>query len=261
MTRDPGHLEPWRGKDAPLIRAARQAALFGLSGDARFRLYFKMLNTPGLSELYVRGRGRLRHRRIQAATRIVIEAYPSSGSTYCRQSILLANPALAPNQVCSHTHSPRIVARAVRAGLPCLVIARDPRDAVSSAVQRRPGIHLVSAFRYYERYYRHLVPLKPEIVVAPFESVVQDFSALMAKVNAKYETSFVTEAEAGLTQTTIFADIDRRTRLQHGGHIEERKVSRPTTARMRSHEVLAELSDHERRAMEAARLAYGHFID
>lgn len=84
----------------------------------------------------------------------MIEAYPSSGNTYCRQALLLANPDLAPDDVCSHTHSPRVVVRAVRAGLPCIVVARDPRDAVSSTVQRFTGIHLDSAFGYYEHYYR-----------------------------------------------------------------------------------------------------------
>lgn len=177
--------EPWQADDAPLLRGLRRAVRSRVSKDTRFTTYFRLLDTPVASELYLRGRGRLRHRRIQSHTRIMVEGYPSSGNTYCRQSILLSNPNLHPDQICSHTHSARVVLRAVRAGLPCLVIARDPRDAVSSAVQRFPGVSLETAFTYYAHYYRKAFTLRDQIVVAPFGAVVEDFSTLVYMITAR----------------------------------------------------------------------------
>ncbi len=253
--------EPWQAADVPLLNAMRGAMRGLVAEDTRFKAYFRLLDTPLLSELYVQGRGRLRHRRIQSRTRIVVEAYPSSGNTYCRQSLLLSNPHLRPDQICSHTHSPRIVLRAVRAQLPCLVVARDPRDAVSSTVQRFPGVSLETAFNYYEHYYRRIFSLKDHIVLAPFDVVVSDFSSLVEAVNVKFGVDFATEARVGVSRATVFADIDRRGRLKNAGKVREESVSRPSSRRMRSGEFLLGMNDTERRSMERALDSYHRCID
>ncbi len=255
-----GATEPWAGKDVPALAAARRAVQAVFARNTRFRLYFRMLDTPLLSELYVRGRGPLRQRRIQPTTRIVIEAFPSSGNTYCRQAFLLSNPGLAPDDICSHTHSPRIVIRAVKAGLPCIVVARDPRDAVSSTVQRFAGIHLDAAFEYYAHYYRRLIPLKDKFVVAPFTLVVSDFSSIIQQVNDKYGVTFATETGAGVSNDMVLEDIERRTRNRHNGNIPEATISRPSSSRKRSEEYLRDITDKERLAMEGALDAYRNFI-
>lgn len=223
--------EPWANKDTPALALARRAAGAVLPADLRFRLYFTLLRTPGLSELYVRSRGRLRHRRLQPGTQVVVEAFPSSGSTYCRQALLLANPRLTADAICSHTHSPRVVLRAQRAGVPCLVIARSPRDAVASTVQRFPGVHVHSAFAYYEEYYRRLVPLRERIVLVRFADVVEDFSSVVAQLNTQYGRAFTTPREAGLTTQDVLRDIDDRSARKHGGQQAESKISRPSASR------------------------------
>lgn len=252
--------EPWLGKDVPALAAARRAARALVPSDARFKLYFRVLDTPGLSELYIGSRGRLRHRRLQQRTRVVIEAFPSSGNTYCRQAFLLSNPDLAANDICSHTHSPRVVERAVRAGVPCIVVARDPRDAVSSMIQRFSGIRIASAFDYYDHYYRKLVPIRDRFVVAPFSDVIGDFSTAVAQCNKRYGVDFTTTSQAGVSSDDVFADIDRRSRNRHGGTVKEEQVSRPTAARRSAGEFLDDLTTAERRAMDRAIATYEDFV-
>lgn len=252
--------EPWAVADAPMLRAARRLVRSAISRDTRFRLYFRMLDTPVVSEIYVFGRGRLRSRRIQPSTRLVIEAFPSSGSTYCRQAFLVANPGLGPDDICSHTHSPRVVQRAVRAGVPCVVVVRDPRDAVSSTVQRFGGIQVASAFAYYEHYYRRLLPLRERCVVAPFTAVIADVSSVIAQCNAKYGVSFETGTETGLSRDVIFQTMEERTRRKFGGDLREASISRPSDSRTTAAEFLADLAPHEVRAMQRALETYRAFI-
>ncbi|MGI8433626.1 MAG: hypothetical protein ACR2LE_02665 [Nocardioidaceae bacterium] len=240
---------------------ARRATRALLPRNTKFKLYFRMLDTPVLSELYVASRGRLRNRRIQPSTRVVIEAFPSSGNTYCRQAFLLSNADVPPEAVCSHTHSPRIVEHAVRTRLPCIVVVRDPRDAVSSAVQRFPGIHLDSAFGYYDHYYRKLLPIKDEFVVAPFDTVIRDFSSIIARCNDRYGTDFLTEAEAGISDDMVLSDIEKRAASKHGGTISESTISRPSASRKPSTEYLTDITDTERRAMKAALTTYRQFVE
>lgn len=258
-TNSPSDAEPWQRADRLLLPAARRMARGMLPRDARFRLYFRMLDTPGLSEMYVRSRGRLRERRIQDRTRLVIEAFPSSASTYCRQAFLLANPDLAGNDICSHTHSPRIAKRAVAAGLPCIVVARDPRDAVSSTVQRFAGIRVESAFSYYQHYYRSLLPLRGDLVVATFTSVTDDFAGLVQQVNDRYGVDFAQTAQAGVSSGRVLEDIEARSRRQHGGTVQESKISRPSASRLPADVFLQDLTGAERQAMTGAMDVYREF--
>ncbi len=253
--------EPWTSPDAPWLKPMRRVARAAVSPDRRFRWYFRMLDTPVVSEMYAHSRGRLRHRRLQARTKIVIEAFPSSGNTFCRQAFLLSNPDVAPNDICSHTHSPRVVERAVRAGVPCIVVAREPRDAVSSMVQRFTGISIQSAFAYYDHYYRKLLPIKDEFVHVPFEAVVRDFSDAVTECNQKYGVQFATNSAAGVSSEMVFADIDRRARDKHDGVIKEDRISRPSATRLSSADFLSGISARQREAMDGAVEAYQLFVD
>ncbi|MBA2767646.1 MAG: hypothetical protein H0U35_00655 [Sporichthyaceae bacterium] len=253
--------EPWASRDTPLLPVARRLLRACLPRNTRFKAYFRMLETPVISDLYVRGRGRLRHRRVRASTRIVIEAFPSSGSTFCRQALLLCNPDLDPAEVCSHTHTPRVVQQAVRLGVPCIVIARDPRDAVASMVQRFTGIHIDSAFDYYSRYYSSLLPVKKSFVVAPFARLTADVSSIVSQCNQQFGVAFVTLADAGVTDDTVLRDIDRREQASSGRALPESMVSRPTSSRRSTKDVLQNLSAVETTAMNRALDVYRQFID
>lgn len=261
MTQQPTRaVDPARDSDVPLLGAARRALRAAVPRNTRFKAYFWVLDTPVLSELYVRGRGRLRHRRVRPDTKLVLEAFPSSGSSYCLQALLLCNPGLHPNEICSHTHSPRVVKRGIRVGVPCIVVARHPRDAVSSMVQRFAGVHLDSAFDYYAHYYGSLVPLRHALVVAPFDEVVSDFSAIIERCNERFGTDLVTPAAAGVSNQDVWDEIENRQRRRYGGKLREATISRPTASRKKPEEVLRDLTDGQTRAMNRAVAAYVAFV-
>jgi len=251
--------EPWLAQDVPAVRVGRQVVRAVIPRNTRFKLYFRMLDTPLLSEMYVRGRGRLRRRRVRTGTRLVIEAFPSSASTFCRQAILLANPDLAPDDLCSHTHSARVVRHAVRRRLPCIVVVRDPRDAVSSMVQRFTGVHLDSAFDYYTRYHASLLSLQASFVVAPFEVVTSDLSYIVAQCNDRFGTRFASPAEAGIDDSVVRADADRRLKVMRDAS-ESPPAGRRPHSRKPTAEFLAEVTKEQARAMYRAVEVYGALL-
>ncbi len=53
-------------------------------------------------------------------------------------------------------------------------------------MQRFAGIRVESAFAYYQHYYQSLLPLRGDMVVATFTSVIDDFASLIQQVNDRY---------------------------------------------------------------------------
>lgn len=239
---------PWAAADAPILHTARRVARFALPASARYQLYWRMLDAPGVSEAYIMSRGRLRHRRLSKRTRIVIEGYPSSGNSFSRQGFLQANPDIDPGDVNSHTHASRIVLRAVRAGIPCIVLVRDPRDAVASAVQRWPHVPLEAAFSNYQRYYRRLLPVRASVVVAPFAEVVSDFSAVLRRCNELYAEQFSVK----VSSDAALASLEARDRARRDLQTARGRTTRPSVPRVPAAEFLISLSPAEQSALDGA---------
>ena len=244
-------------QDSPGLALVRRTVRTILPRDWKFRLYFRLMETPGLSELYIRHRGRLRYRPLTRDTPLVIEGFPSSANTYSRQAFLLANPSVA--EITSHVHSPRIVHRAVRMRVPCIVLLRDPRDAVASLVQRFPGVRLETALGYYAHYYRRLMPVRHQVVVAPFAEVTHDFAGVIRRCNELYGLDFATGGVGPGVQEEVFRRIEQASRARHGGHVFEGGVARPTAHRQSSDEVLARLDERGREVLDEALQVWREF--
>ena len=197
-----------RQPDVPPLRILRRATTAGLSLDTRFRWYFWLMEIPVLAEAYTSARGRVRHKRLQGSTRLVVDGFGSSANTFFREAFLLANPHLSDDDICSNMHSSRVVRRAAWRGLPCIVLVRDPRDAVASLVQRFPGIRLRSALTCYAHYYARLVDYREAVVVAPFPWVTRDFSAVVRSCNDRFGTDFRTGHDHVDLTSQAFARIE-----------------------------------------------------
>ena len=78
--------------------------------------------------------------------------------------------------------------RAVRLGLPTVVLIRRPADAVSSYLVRRPTLTPDDALLEYLDFYRTAWPARDGFVVAPFDLVVSDFGAVIDRVNKRFGT-------------------------------------------------------------------------
>jgi len=130
-----------------------------------------------------------------------------------------------------HLHGAPHVLRAVRMGLPTVVLIRSPADAVASYLVRRPTLRPVDALTEYLDFYRTAWPAHDGFVVGPFERVVTDFGSVIREVNQRFGTRFAEFRPTPESRDAAFTLVEEMNRLECGGRLVETHVGRPSTAR------------------------------
>lgn len=162
-------------------------------------------------------------------TGIVIEGFLRSGNTFAVAAFLVANGADV--HVGRHLHGAAHVLRAVRYGLPTVVLVRRPADAVASYLVRRPTLTPEDALREYLDFYRTAWTARAGFVVALFDDVVTDFGAVIGAVNRRFGTSFAPYRPTPENQAAAFALVEEMNRLECQGRLVETHVGRPSAQR------------------------------
>jgi hypothetical protein len=163
---------------------------------------------------------------------IVIEGYPRSANSFAVHAFRVAQDH--PVRIAHHLHAPAQLIAAVRAGVPALVLVREPHDAVLEFVIAKGYLSIRQALHGYVRFYTPLLPYRDRIVAGPFREVTSDFGAVIARVNAMFGTRFAEFEHTDENVRSSFAAIeaDWATRLPPGETF-ERKVGRPSATRDR----------------------------
>jgi len=160
---------------------------------------------------------------------IVIEGFPRSGNTFSVAAFTVANgPRMHLGR---HLHGAPHVLRAVRLGLPTVVLIRQPADAVASYLVRRPTLTPDDALREYCDFYRAAWPARRGFVVAPFDQVVRDFGEVVSAVNAQFGTTFVPYEPTEVNRTEAFRLVEEMNRRECRGEVVETHVGRPSQER------------------------------
>ena len=182
-------------------------------------------------------------------TAIVIEGFLRSGNTFSVAAFQIAN-GTEPH-VGRHLHGAPHVLRAVRLGLPTLVLIRQPRDAVLSYLVRRATLTPHDAVLEYLDFYRTAWPVRDRFVVGLFDRVTSDFGAVLEQVNQRFGTSFQRYDPTPENEARAFRLVEEMNRLETGGEVVESLVGRPSAERSRRKQELEALLD---RPKTAARL-------
>jgi hypothetical protein len=184
---------------------------------------------------------------VEADTNVVIEGFPRSGLTFAVVAFTMSQAE--PVRVAGRVHAPAQVIAAVRAGIPAMVLIREPEDVIPSFVVRHPRIGIRQAVRGYLRFYRPLLRYREGFVVGTFKEVTTDFGAVIGRVNERFGTSFGRFEHTDENVRRVWDAIDRdyRTRVVGGGEF-DRIVARPSSGR-------EEAKQQIRRAYESAGLS------
>lgn len=181
-----------------------------------------------------RGRGEV----LEPGTDIVIESFPRCASSFAVAAFRLAQEP-RPMRIANHTHMPAQVIAASRAGVPALVLIREPEDTVVSHLIRNPELSVGGALRGYLRFYVPLLRYREAFVVGTFDEVVSGFGRVTARVNERFGTSFGlfehTPENVERVNREIEEDYRRRARSEEEL---ERIVPRPSELRRRMKEEL-----------------------
>ncbi len=165
---------------------------------------------------------------VNRATQLVIEGFPRSGNTFAVVAFRQAQQESI--SIASHLHAPAQVIRAARWKIPTLILIRNPADAVVSLVIRHPHISTTWALKSYISFYETIASYRHAYVTGLFDEVVEDFGAVVERINAKFNTRFSpfdhTEDNVG----EVFARIESLNRAKGEGLVEE-QIARPSAAR------------------------------
>ncbi len=186
--------------------------------------------SPGLAVRAARARGH--GVLVDPATDILIEGYPRSANAFAVAAFRHAQGREV--RVAHHTHAPAHVLAAIRAGVPALVLIRDPAECVLEFVIVRPHLTVRQALRGWVRFYAALLPHRAEFVVGPFPEVTSDFGAVIRRVNERFGTSFREFEHTEANVRALFRHMDDYWRDRLGpGHSIEPFVGRPSEERER----------------------------
>lgn len=205
-----------------------------------------LARTPYLWDLAMMVRPEKASTLARADTRIVIEGYLRSGNTFSVAAFEIANGP--DSHVGRHLHGAPHVLRAVRMGIPTVVLVRPPRDAVLSYLVRRDTLTPHDAVLEYMDFYRTAWPVRAGFVIGLFERVVNDFGAVLDEVNERFGTSFRRYEPTPDNEAMAFRRVEELNRLESGGEVLETHVGRPSDER-------AQRKDELRARLELPRTA------
>jgi hypothetical protein len=154
---------------------------------------------------------------VTAESDLLIEGFPRSGSTFCYYAFMQAQPRSM--SVAFHLHVPAHVMRAVRLRVPTLVLIRRPKDAVSSVILREPHLSLKACLERYLIFHRELLSMREDVVIARFGEVIEDFGAIIQRINERYGTRFVRFEHSERNLAIVEAMLDQRHRGLGGGEM------------------------------------------
>jgi len=169
---------------------------------------------PGVLEVRLLARKRLRHRLVTASTSVCIEAFPRSGTGY---AVALANVGLQLPQgaIASNTHSIANIRRAVARQVPAFVLIRDALQSCLSLMVWGDCSDLVDALRAYHRFYAGLLPMVDGVTVVPFEALIESPNRVFDQLarSLKMDVSWSDGVANAVTQARTRRDFSGRERI------------------------------------------------
>jgi hypothetical protein len=219
-----------------------------------------LARTPHAWDLAMRLRPEKAATLARPGTAIVIEGFLRSGNTFSVAAFRIANGDEL--HVGRHLHGAPHVLRAVRLGLPTVVLIRRPRDAVLSYLVRRNTLTPYDGLVEYLDFYRTAWRARDGYVVGLFDRVTSDFGAVLDEVNERFGTAFRRYDPTPENEARAFELVEEMNRLETGGEVVEALVGRPSEERARRKEELSALLDRPRTAakLREADLLYERYV-
>jgi hypothetical protein len=221
---------------------------------ARRRIWLWVTRGGPVADLYFWLDPRTRSRRVTRKTDIVIDGMARSANSYAHVAFLLTNGESL--NVSHHLHTPRVIERGVRFGIPTVVLIRDPRAVLASVIQYDKDGSAEQFLDAYLSYYRPVEPLLDRVVLADFTEVIADFGGVVDRCNATFGTSFARYERTDEGEAAIVAKIDEIMATVAAPEDLESKTPRPSQQRRSVDEVLADLGPENQAALAEAERLY-----
>jgi hypothetical protein len=210
--------------------------LNGLIGRALYEAKSIVAMYPTLAVPLARRRGAGHGKVFDRDTDIVIEGFPRSGNVFAVAAFRHAQEREV--RIANRVHAPGHVIGALDAGLPVVVLIREPEESVLGWVVYKGNISIGQALRAYRRFYAPLIPHRDRFVTAPFDEVTADFGGVIRRVNERFGTSFAEFDHTKENVHELFRHMESYVTAHRGPEDAERFLARPSAERERMKEGL-----------------------
>ena len=163
---------------------------------------------------------------------LVIEGYPRSGNTFVEVAFAQAQEPAHP-VIATHLHLPAHISRAVRLKKPCLVIIREPLEAIASLLTYYNGNYPAKqAIMEYIDFYTIAHSHHKDIELITFEEAHKNVGNVMHKLNEHFKCNFNLFNHTDENVQKCFAIIEQRATKKYGTSSNTTlRAARPTKER------------------------------
>lgn len=173
---------------------------------------------------------------VRRNTDLVIEGFDRSANTFAQVAFVHAQRQRCV-RIAHHVHAPAQIIRAVRFGIPAILLIRRPKDTVISDVLRARGGPSVPAalarLSDWMSFYSALMRVRDHVVVGHFDEVTSDFQRVLEHVNQKFGTNFDAFEHSEENVKRVFDEIEMMNARKYnaGRGAVEHMVARPSSER------------------------------
>ena len=184
---------------------------------------------------------------------ICIGGFPRSANSFLETTLRKFNPDL---KIASHLHSPLQVIKAVEKDIPCIVVIRDPIDAISSLIVVDMLLKTSPAIRSWISFYERIWHLKDRYVIADFKDVTSNIHKVVKMTNNCFGTQLNIDSISDRTREDIFSQLKKRNQRENQP---ENLVAVPTEQKNKlKQEIVPLIRDHA--MMNDAKNLYSRFM-
>lgn len=160
-------------------------------------------------------------------TDLVIEGFPRSGNTFsCRA---FRHAQIREYKIASHLHSTVQVKMACKWNIPCLVLIREPEDAIISYVLYEGDCDIGNLYKIYIKFYSEIENLQNKFVTVAFSDVINNFDIVIDRLNKKYNMNYSSFDHSKENVAECFSGMEKS--MKERGTYHELRVSRPLEKR------------------------------
>ncbi len=131
--------------------------------------------------------GYYKDRKVNRQTQICIEGFQRSGNTFFKRLFSSHNKNV---KVAHHNHSSASIKKAIKRGIPIIVLVRHPLGAISSLIAWDNSLSICIALKAYRMFYQPLMSLKAHFWMLQFEHFIDDPISHVNSINLRFDTSF-----------------------------------------------------------------------
>ena len=132
-------------------------------------------------------RNDIKVRSVTTDTNLCIEGFQRSGNSFLVSVIGSWNKDI---KIASHLHSAAQVKKAIALNIPTILLIRHPLDSIASLITMNEDLSIGLALKCYTRFYKSIIPIRDQVVIAPFQTTTTVPHQLIQETNERYRSNF-----------------------------------------------------------------------